>query len=265
LQNESLRHASWQDLLASPAPSSHIVQLYESDPFLASAVALFAAEGLKRGEAVVLTGTEEHQRAVRGSLVRRDVDYDAAVRRGQLIAVDVREGAAAMLRDGDPDPVHFAAYARGLLERARGAGHFSEVRWWGEITNFLHHHGHAKAALLAEELGDAAAREEGVSVFCSFLCDRFDPQSYGELRDVCALHSHVIPAQDYVAHRLAVNQAIAETMGEIRGPLLQSLLSWKGLSCDLPSSQALLFWLRETQPDQFRAVLARAKEQQFNA
>ena len=40
---------------------------------------------------------------------------------------------------------------------------------------------------------------------------------------------------------------------------LKSLLSWKGLACDLPSSQALLFWVRETLPDQFHSVLARVK------
>ena len=50
-----------------------------------------------------------------------------------------------------------------------------------------------------------------------------------------------------------------EILGEIKGPLLQSLLSWKGLACDLPSSQALLFWVRETLPDQFHSVLARVK------
>jgi len=69
----------------------------------------------------------------------------------------------------------------------------------------------------------------------------------------------VIPADDYVRYRLAVNRAIAEILGEIKGPLLQSLLSWKGLACDLPSSQALLFWIRETLPDQFHSVLARVK------
>jgi hypothetical protein len=38
-------HASWQELLASPAPGTHILQIYDNDEFLASAVAFFAAEG----------------------------------------------------------------------------------------------------------------------------------------------------------------------------------------------------------------------------
>lgn len=246
-------------MLASPAPASHIVQLYDVEGFVASAVAVFAAGGLKRGEAVVLTGTPEHQRAVRRELVSRDLDYDAAVRRGQVLPCDVREAAAAMLPEGVPDAAGFAAFARGALDEARAGGRFSGVRWWGETTNFLHHHGHPEAALAAEELGDAAAKEDGVTVFCSFLCNRFDPLGYAALRGMCAIHSHVVPAEDYVAHRLAVNRAIAETVGEIRGPLLQSLLSWKGPGCDLPSSQALLFWLHEALPEHFDKVLARMK------
>lgn len=254
-----MRHASWQELLASPAPASHIVQLYDEDDFFGSAVAHFAAEGLRRAEAVVLTGTEEHLHAVRRELVARDVDYDAAVRRAQLWSYDVRAAAEAMIADGVPDPARFAAFARDALAKARAGGRFGGLRWWGETTNFLHQHGHTQAAFLAEALGEAAVKDGGVTVFCSFMCDRYDPEQYGVLRDMCCAHSHVIPAEDYVRHRLAVNRAIAETVGEIRGPLLQSLLSWKGLACDLPSSQALLFWIREACPERFRDVLARVK------
>ena len=60
-----------------------------------------------------------------------------------------------------------------------------------------------------------------------------------------------------------MNRAIAEVVGEIRGTLLQSLTSWKGLTCDLPSSQELLFWLREAVPERFDAVLERARTYQL--
>jgi hypothetical protein len=248
LRKDLARHASWQELLASPAPASHILQIYDSDDFLALGVAHFAAEGLKRGEAVLLTGTEAHLQAVRRALAANDVDYDAALRRAQLVVSDVRTAAASLLADGAVETAQLSD------ERYSGA------RWWGEITNFLHQQGDPKAALAAEDLGIAAVQKHGATIFCSFLHDRFDPRGYdGILREVCCKHSHVIPAQDYVRHRLAVNRAIADVVGEIRGPLLQSLMSWKGLSCDLPSSQALLFWLRDALPDHFQHVLARVK------
>ena len=254
------RHASWQDLLASPSTASHIVQIYDSDEFLASGVALFAAEGLQRGEAVLLTGTEAHLHAVREQLRARGIDNDAAIRSGQLSVNDVRRAAAALLRDGALDPALFETLAAAALARAKADARFSGVRWWGEITNFLSQQGNSAAGLAAEALADGAVKRHGVTIFCSFLCDRFDPQGYdGMLRDLCCRHSHVIPTEDYVRHRLAVNRAIEETIGEIKGPLLQSLVSWKGLACDLPSSQALLFWVREALPEQFRHVLERVK------
>lgn len=253
-----MRHASWQELLASPAPASHVVQIVDNDDFLASGVALFAAEGLQRGEAVILTGTEAHLRALRRELLAKNVDYDAAVRRGQLSVNEVQRCLEGILYHGMPDAAAYDAMVGAALAKARAA--YSAVRWWGESGSFLHLHGNAKAAVALEELRGAAARKHGVGILCSFLCDRFDPRSYdGILRDVCSVHTHVIPADDYVRYRLAVNRAIAEILGEIKGPLLQSLLSWKGLACDLPSSQALLFWIRETLPDQFHSVLARVK------
>jgi len=263
VQKTQSGHASWQELLEAPAPSSHIVQLYDSDEFLAAGVGHFAAEGLSRGDAVFLTGTPEHLRAIQRQLASKDVDADTAVRDGRLALTDVREAVEASLSYGTIDAIRFHAAAGKSLEKASADSRFSGVRWWGEMTNFLYQQGDPQAGLLAEDLGDAAARKYGARLLCSFQCDRFDPQGYdGVLRDMCAKHTHVIPAENYVRHRLAVNRAIAEVVGEIKGPLLQSLLSWKGLSCELPSSQALLFWVRETLPEHFQEVLARVKSYQ---
>lgn len=260
LRSDHLRHASWQELLTSPAQGSHILQIYDNDDFVASGVAHFAAEGLRRGEAVILTGTEAHLRAVRRELQAKDVDYEAALGRGQLSLHDVRRNVEAVIRGGMPDAARFEAMAAAALEKARAGGRFSGLRWWGETGNLLLQQGYAKAALALEDLGTAAGLRHGAAMLCSFLFDRFDPRGYdGLLKETCCKHSHVIPTDDYVRYRLAVNRAIAEIVGEIKGPLLQSLLSWKGLACDLPSSQALLFWIRETLPDQFHSVLARVK------
>jgi len=247
MQQSTTGHASWRELLASPAPGSHIAQIYEREDFLAAGVSLFAAEGIRRGEVVLLVGTRPHLLAVRRALAAHGVDADAAIREKQLSVSDVHEAIAAMAAGGVPQ-----------APQSPGA------RWWGEISNVLHLAGDTRAALAAEDLADAAAKKHRLSVLCSYLLDRFDPEGYdGMLRQVCAKHSHVIPAEDYVRHRLAVNRALAEVVGEIKGPLLQSLLSWKGLACDLPSSQALLFWVRDTLPEHFHDVLSRARAYQL--
>lgn len=236
-------HASWQQLLEAPLPASHIVQLYDSDDFLTRAVAYFAAEGLRRGEAVLLTGTQPHLDGIRRALSSLGVEADATAGSGQLALSDADRGIDTT-----------------LVARLSADARFSGVRWWGELSNLARLRGNRRAAAAMENLGDELAKRHGIRLFCSYLFDRFDRKGYdADLGGICARHSHVIPAADYVRHRLAVNRAIAEVIGEIRGPLLQSLLSWRGLVCDLPSSQALLFWVRDALPEYFDAVLSRAR------
>ncbi len=44
----------WKDLLANPGPDGHIVQLYQDEEFFGEAVSHFAAEGLAKGEAIII-------------------------------------------------------------------------------------------------------------------------------------------------------------------------------------------------------------------
>lgn len=267
MQRNLAVNSSWQSVLASPPRNAHILQIYDSEDFLACAVAHFAAEGLKAGEAVLLTGTRSHLASIDRELQSAGVDAGAAARNGQLLLSAVEESLVHVVTDARLEAARFEEIACGTLDGVLADKRFTGVRWWGELTNTLYHrHGNREAGLQAEQLGDAAAKKYGATVFCSFMCDKYDSRGYDEiLKDLCCVHSHVIPAPDYVRHRLAVNRAIAEVVGDIRGTLLQSLTSWKGLACELPSSQALLFWLRETLPDQFEAVLERARIHQREA
>lgn len=263
MQKAQSRHASWQALLAAPPAASHIVQIYDSDEFLAAAVGSFAAQGLQAGEAVLLDGTQGHLRRIERSLRALGIDAVAAARDGQLRMSDVDEGLDAVMAGERPNPILFEAVAGEALAQGTADPRFSGVRWWGEMCSVLQQRGNPAGALAAEDLGDAAARKHGARLFCSYLYDRFDAKGYGGmLKEVCCKHTHVIPAENYVLHRLAVNRAVTEVIGDIQGPLLQSLISWKGLGCELPSSQATLFWIGEALPEHLEAVLARARAYQ---
>lgn len=249
---------SWRELLAAPPAAAHVLQLYDRPAFLASAVAHFAAEGIAGNEALLLTGTQAHLAAIRASLDALGVRIEAAEHAGLLVFHDVYEAIEAVLRGGRLDAEAFRAAAREKTAAMRAAG-ARRIRWWGEMSNTLLQRGDAAGAMLSERLAHQMAREQGLAIFCSYCCDKFDPAGYGGIAEMCDAHSHVIPAEDYAGYRLAVNRAIAEVVGEIRGSLLQSLSSWQGVSCELPSSQAVLFWLRESLPERFEAVLARAR------
>lgn len=253
-------HASWQQLLASPPRGAHVAHWYDGDAFLAAAVAHYAAEGLARGESVALRGTREHLDAIVRQLGELGAAPHDALRNGQLALADAHETLAAIAPGGVFDERAFETGSRELLERTRADGRFSGIRWWGEMSDPFYLRGDARAAVRLEEISESLAQEYGATVFCSVACDRFDARAYeGVLLDVCRTHSHVIPALDYAAHRVAVNRAISEVVGSISGSLLQSLAQWRGPRCELPTSQALLLWLREALPEKFEAVLERAR------
>ncbi len=124
--------SSWKELLAFPPRASHVVQIYDHQDFLATAVGHYAAEGLARGEAVVLLGTQDHLAGVRRWLARRAIDVDAATQSGQLSLQDVHAALAAMCPGGALDPDIYDLIVERGLERAACDARFTGLRLWGE-------------------------------------------------------------------------------------------------------------------------------------
>ena len=79
-------------MLASPPRGSHILQIYDSEDFLSAAVAHFAAEGVKQGEAVLLTGSREHLAAIDARLRSLGVHAES----GQLVRSDLQQALAGV-------------------------------------------------------------------------------------------------------------------------------------------------------------------------
>lgn len=252
---------SWRKLLADPGEDGHIVQLYQDDDFYGEAISHFAAEGLVRGESIILVATKPHWENIVRRLRGKGFDVEALFRDGQLTLLDADGTLPIFMNGTHPEGKIFKPLAKQTIAKARAGGKFPRVRWWGEMVNVLYVDGNTRGSHRLEELFDEVAHEESIAIFCSFLMDKFDPKIYEEaFGNVCRTHSHVIPCDDYVRHRLTVNRAIAEVIGDIKGPVLQSIVSWRGASSLMPSSQALLLWLRDHMPEHFEAVLTRARE-----
>jgi len=253
--------ASWQQLLAEPGEDGHIVQLYQDDDFYGEAISHFAAEGFVRGESIILVATKPHWQNISGRLRNKGFDTEQLFRQGQLTLLDADATLPRFMAGNMPDGSIFKPLAKATIEKARAGGKYPRVRWWGEMVNVLYVNGNPQGSHRLEEFFDEVAHEERIAIFCSFLMDKFDPKIYDEaFGNVCRTHSHVVPADDYVRHRNVVNQAIHDVIGEIRGSVLRSLLAWRGASALMPSSQAMLLWVKDCMPEHFVPVLARARE-----
>jgi hypothetical protein len=261
VQEPALPATSWRKLLAEPGENGHIVQLYQDDDFYGEAISHFTAEGLARGESIILVATRPHWKNISGRLLGKGFDVDGLFRQGQLTLLDADDTLPKFMAGNLPDGRIFKPLAKQTIAKARADGKFRRVRWWGEMVNCLYVDGNAAGSNRLEQYFDEVAHEENIAIFCSFLMDKYDPKIYDEaFGNVCSTHSHVIPVDDYARHRMTVNRAVADVVGEIKGAMLQSLICWNDAPSLMPSSQSLLLWVREHLPHYFEPVLARARE-----
>ncbi|HEY1976882.1 MAG TPA: MEDS domain-containing protein [Candidatus Baltobacteraceae bacterium] len=250
----------WKRLLAEPGLDGHIVQLYQDSDFYGEAISHFAAEGLVRGESVILVATEPNWQSISARLRNKGFDVPDLFDRGQLTFLNANDTLPLFMRGSMPDGNIFKPLAHETIQRARRGGTYSGVRWWGEMVNVLYVEGNGEGSNRLEQFFDDVAHEATIPIFCSFFMDRYSPAIYEQaFANVCATHGHVIPAQDYVSHRQAVNKAITEVVGPIEGELLRSMASWKRNAAGMPSSQQALLWVKEAVPAHFQDVLERAK------
>jgi hypothetical protein len=258
--NPVLDASNWREALREPAYPSHLLQVCDSDEMVAAGAGYFAAEGLRQGQAVILTGTQVHLEGIRGVLRTLGIDPATAERSGQLFVGDAHEAVKAVMVNDLPDRERFESIASDAIVKARSDPRYRGVRWWGEMSNVFHQLGKKDAVAIDEQIGDDICRKHNVALLCSFQIDSLNPASYeGVMQTLCGHHEHVMPACDDARQRSAVNQAIVDVIGSIEGRALESLISWKPPECHLPQWQVLLLWVRDTMPERFPAVLQAAR------
>ena len=257
----SAPNPEWDGLLAGAAPSDHVVQLYQDQEFLNRAVCRFAGAALAAGEGVILVPTVEHWNAFRPRLVAEGVDVDAARDRGQLTIVDADTLLPRFMTDTMPDEPVFLGLAGEVVAKARGAGRYPKVRWWGEMVNILWERGNVAASMNLEDLFDQLAHKHDIAIFCSFLMDNFDGDIQTRmLPRLGENHSHLIPVEDYARLERAVNDALRETVGADEARTLERrLLSQYQAPFKMPRAQALLLALRQVLPTVADPVLKRSR------
>jgi MEDS: MEthanogen/methylotroph, DcmR Sensory domain len=251
----------WNRLLTHAAPRDHIVQLYQDQDFLNRAVCRFAAAALANGEAVILVPTLAHWNAFRPRLEAGGVDVKAAQDRGQLTVVDADDFLPSFMRGAMPDAPVFLGLAADVITRARGAGRYPKVRWWGEMVNVLWERGDVAASMNLEDLFDQLAHGHDIAIFCSFLMDNFKGEVHTRmLPRLGENHSHLIPVEDYARLERAVADALRETVGPDEALVLEGqLLSRYPEPFHMPRPQALLLALRQVLPLVADAVLQRSR------
>jgi hypothetical protein len=253
--------AEWRSLLAAPVPGQHIAQLYTDPGFLACAVCDFAAEGLRAGDAVIIIATPPHWREISDRLESQRFDLDDLQRRAQLTVLDAASTLARLLVDGMPDPERFQAVIGAAIGAARSAG-YRRVRAFGEMVDLLRRTD-VTATIRLEELWNDLLATHGASLLCGYSMDPFDAGIYrGLLQRVCAVHSDLIPAEDYSRLEEAVERAYAEVFGSAddAGFLRRVFLAEYPRPSAMPDAEAAILAAREFVPTTIAGLLEKARD-----
>ena len=182
---------------AAPAVHAHHhVQFYETHEFLTESLARFASEGLARGEALIVIATQRTRRRLVRRLVQAGFDVPALQARGQAVLLDARQVLASLLVDGVPDAARFKREVGGLVAQAQAR--FRGVRAFGEMVNLLWADGDAAATIALEQLWNGLAQTHAFTLMCGYDMHHFHDASHDAVfQEVCDVHSHVVPAQDF--------------------------------------------------------------------
>jgi MEDS: MEthanogen/methylotroph, DcmR Sensory domain len=252
--------SSCPDLLDQLESEEHVVQLYGSDHRLLTAnVGRYLAEGLKRGDGLLVIATPEHRSTLSRHL-KEDRGYSKAVLEGRLVFLDAEVTLSRFMEHGEPNPELFAAVVgetlRLVVERAGHTG----VRAYGEMVGLLWKSGAEAAAIRLEEFWNELLKKSSVSLFCAYPIDVFGPDFQADKVDalLCS-HTHLLPLDP------ALEQALARAMEEVLGPRLggiQELIQANHRPAwgKVPRAEAVVLWLRNNLPGSADTILARARE-----
>jgi PAS domain S-box-containing protein len=188
---------------SGPTPArEHFVRFYQEDSHLYTSVGRFLQEGLECGDGIVVIATPEHRDGFRAALRDAGVDVASATERGDLTLLDAEETLSRFLvgdlAQGVLDAEAFERVIGAVLDRAASSVVRRSVRAYGEMVALLFKQGNVEATAGLEDLWNRLARSHDFRLCCAYAIGDFNRASHREpFRRICALHTHILPAESY--------------------------------------------------------------------
>jgi PAS domain S-box-containing protein len=184
----------------TPRANGHSVQFYEDDFFLIDALSRFIGTAIVAGDSAVVIATRSHRDALSSRLLEGGLDLIQAAAQGRFVSLDAAETLAKFTVDGQLDPARFTNVMGNLIAqlsfRPRRAKR--RVAAFGEMVALLWLEGKPDAAIQLEQLWNDLARTHSFELHCAYPIHLFAQEQDSELvRQICAKHSHVVPAEPY--------------------------------------------------------------------
>ncbi len=182
--------------VAGTAGNDHFARFYIDDQTLVDAVAPYVAENIRGGAAAIVIATEPHLKSFQDRWPGLQLDATEAAAEGRLVLLEAGQVLSSFMAAGKPDSARFEATVGELVART----HLQHGRLvaFGEMVSLLYAQGNPAAAVELEALWNQLAQRFPFSLFCGYAL-RDCVANHGDqvFEQVCAAHTHVIPAEGY--------------------------------------------------------------------
>ncbi len=253
----------WQKLLETPNPHGHLIQLYAADEGgLITNVTRYLAEGLKRGDGVLVISSAEHCALFRQKLRDSGVDLEAAEQQERWAFCDANVLLSQFMIGGQPDWHRFEAEVGAAMGRVRRVSDRGGLRAYGEMVGILWNARQFSAAIRLEQFWNKLLGRSSFSLYCAYGIDVFGKEfQIAALDELLCAHTHLVPAETSGHLESAINQAMEEVLGpEVHSLKLLIKANYRPAWAVLPSGEAIVLWLRNNLPDQADKILALARK-----
>jgi hypothetical protein len=179
----------------------HRVQFYDSDDFLAVAMADFIARGLQGGHPVVAGATPPPRVAITERLRTKGFDVDKETATGQLMFVDAHDTLESFIVESTFDVARYTSVAEGLVQEAQSRAKPGAVlHLCGEMVDLLCRDGKPECALQLEQAWNELSVTYDLAALCVYAMDTFHRIGDAtQFEAICGEHTHVAPTEAYMA------------------------------------------------------------------
>lgn len=172
------------------APTTHSVQLFDSQVSRATRIASYVREGLEAGGNVLIVATPANWRSTAAILEHHGVSIDALVASGRLTVLDAAQTLARFMSGNTPDAAKLEVVMGSLV--ARLAEQPGRLHIYGEMVDVLAEAGNFRGAHRLEELWNRLASKTAFDLFCGYTSAHFGDQRTAQaLKAICAAHHRV--------------------------------------------------------------------------
>jgi hypothetical protein len=176
------------------ASCNHLLQLYTDEKYFLEVLAEYIADGINKGDNVVIIVTVSHLTSLHRILADRGVNLTSLSLNKRFFALDAQTTLDTFLIDNWPDEELFNKNISGVLYNA-GYPERS-IRAFGEMVVLLWESGYHAATVQLEELWNKFCNKHPFTLFCAYPADSFKDSLSSSLQHIKCAHGRQVDKKE---------------------------------------------------------------------